>query len=329
MNLSLNIPLLLAAVLLASASARADDSALAVDELKQGYALKQGGHCREAIPHFTRSVALGATPKALLNLADCEQQTGDLVAAQRHAAQGRDLAREKNDVELVGVATTQLNGLDARLPRITVTLSRAAPPDSTVTRDGVTLDATSLGVPIAANPGPHAIVVEAPGHASKAYAVTLAESARSQLEVEPGAALGGGSSSPAAPGGASSRGEASDASNSSVRKPLAIGLAGLGIVGLTVGSVFGVLSKSAHNDADTHCQLGPQANLCDSQGVTSGNTAISRGDVSTWMFVGGAAALAAGAVIWFTTPREGASGIAVGVAPSLGAGGGLQVGGAW
>jgi thioredoxin-like negative regulator of GroEL len=74
---------------------RAGDSSAAVDELKQGYTLKQQGNCREALPHFMRSFELDAKPKAALNLADCELQLGDLVAAQGYAGRGRQLAHSR------------------------------------------------------------------------------------------------------------------------------------------------------------------------------------------------------------------------------------------
>ncbi len=86
------LALLVVATLPVPLSARADDAPAAIDELKQGYALKRAGHCPEAIPHFLASYRAEPKPKALLNLADCEQQTGDLLSARGYATQGRDLA---------------------------------------------------------------------------------------------------------------------------------------------------------------------------------------------------------------------------------------------
>ena len=67
------VSLLLAASAI-RAPARAADSTGAVEELKEGYALKQAGNCRDAVRHFARSLQLNPTPKALLNLADCERR---------------------------------------------------------------------------------------------------------------------------------------------------------------------------------------------------------------------------------------------------------------
>ncbi len=117
--------------------ARGDDSANAVDELKAGYALKQAGNCTEAIPHFLASYRADPKPKALLNLADCLAQTSDLLSARGYATQGRDLADQQHDAELTGVADDQLAAIDKRLPRLTIRIASAAPPDSKVSRDGV------------------------------------------------------------------------------------------------------------------------------------------------------------------------------------------------
>jgi hypothetical protein len=96
-NVSVSVFLLLYAV-----DTGADD---AHEELKTGYALKQEGRCADAIPHFKRSVQLDRSPKALLNLADCEAQIADLVDAQSHATEGRELASQLQDAKLQSVAS--------------------------------------------------------------------------------------------------------------------------------------------------------------------------------------------------------------------------------
>src|SRR5579872_6278011 len=123
------------AALTTAGYARADNASDAVDELRQGYALKKEGNCRDALPHFARSFQLDPKPKALLNRADCEAQSGDLVAAQGHAAQGLQLARQANDAELSKVAEAQLGAVEAKLPHLTVKLGAAAPSATSILRD--------------------------------------------------------------------------------------------------------------------------------------------------------------------------------------------------
>ena len=113
--------LLLAAFALATLApraARAADPPDALEELKRGYALKQGGDCRAAIPHFAASHRLAPSAKALLNLADCELRVGDLAAARAHAEEGGALARRQQDAELTAVADTQLAAIDEKQPRV-------------------------------------------------------------------------------------------------------------------------------------------------------------------------------------------------------------------
>ena len=82
----------------AAGSARADDPSEALDQLKQGFALKEQDKCADAMPHFERSYQLDPRPKALLNMADCEQRLGKLVTARRHFTEGRDIARREGDL---------------------------------------------------------------------------------------------------------------------------------------------------------------------------------------------------------------------------------------
>lgn len=176
----------LVAMALPVRTAIADDAAGALGELKQGYALKQQGNCREAIPHLARSLELDSKPKAALNLADCERQVGDLVAARDHASLGRDLAHQTNDVELAAVADEQLGAIDRRLPSLTIRLASGAPTACTIERDGSVVEARSLGVPIGVNPGTHTVVLQAPGFMDRRFRTTIAEGERAEIEVEPG-----------------------------------------------------------------------------------------------------------------------------------------------
>jgi hypothetical protein len=166
-----------ASVCLCTSPAKAADSAEALDELRQGYSLKQAGNCQDALPHLARSFQIEPTARAALNLSDCEQRLGDLVASKGHAAQGADLARQQKNGELAGVADEQLAAIEKRLPRLTVKLVDAAP-DCAVTRDGAALPAASVGTPIAINPGAHVIAVSCPGRANRSVDVTIAEGNR-------------------------------------------------------------------------------------------------------------------------------------------------------
>jgi len=303
-----SLRLLPAVVLMASVPlpARADD---ALDELKEGYALKKSGHCREAIPRFLASYRLDRRPKALLNLADCESQVGELLAAREHAAEGRELARQQHESELAAVADAQLATLEQKTPRLTLRLTPlAADPaaGTQITLDGTSVDASSLGTPLALNPGPHRITATAPGRADREIDLTLGEGARQEVNVQAGTSL-------ATPGvAAPSPGPASDAplesrpepaprsadASSGTRRAMTYGVIGLGAAGLTVGIGLGLAAVSKHGALEQACP----ANRCGraEQGDLDAFHAFRT--VSAIGYVVGAAALAGGVVLWLTTP---------------------------
>jgi hypothetical protein len=315
---------LAAAATLTAGAARADDPAAALEHLKEGYALKQAGKCAEAVPHFVESERLAPKPKTLLNLADCERQLGDLVASQSHALEGRDQARGLGDPTLLKIAERQLAEVDMLLPRLTVRLAPEAPPDTSVSRDGTVLGRVSLGAALPANPGKHHVVASAPGRADRGFDVVLAEGAAQVLEVGPGELVPVALGERVAP----EAGPAASTSSWSGRKTLAVTLAGVGVAGIAVGSIFGIEAISQNNasNAGGHCTGG-----CDATGTSLRNQAISDATVSTIAFGAGLAAVAAGVVVWLTAPstaRSSSTGLTI--VPALGAGSaGVAALGAW
>jgi hypothetical protein len=279
-------------------TAIADDAAGALGELKQGYVLKQQGNCREAIPHLARSLELDPKPKAALNLADCERQVGDLVAARDHAALGRDLAHQLNDAELATVADEQLGAIDKRLPLLTIRLASGAPTACTIERDGSVVEMRSLGVPIEVNPGTHTIALHAPGFMDRRFRTTIAEGERAEIEVEPGPRL----RSSAVQVTATSPEHAAQSPPPLVYG--AYGALGLGAVGLTIGIVAGLAAVSKHDALVGECN----GNDCfpSAQGDLDGFHSLKT--VSTVGYLVGAIGLAGGGALWFFALRERSTG---------------------
>lgn len=305
---SLGLVFVLALTTLARPS-RAAGGPSALDELKDGYALKKSGHCRDAIPHFLASYRLDRKPKALLNLADCEAQTGDLLAARDHAAEGGDLARQQNDAELAAVAQTQLASLAQKTPRLTLRLAASVPSGTEVTMDGVPVVAATLGTPLALNPGVHRVTAAAPGRADREIDIALGEGARQEIEVQAGTSLPVAMSiptssegGPAPESGAEGKVErvTTGSGLSGERRALTYGVLGLGVAGIAVGIGVGLAADSKHDPLAQNCQGGHCAPS--EQGALDAFHALR-----TWSTIGyavGAAALVGGAVLWLTTPKS-------------------------
>jgi serine/threonine-protein kinase len=291
------------AIAMGGQSALAANDPEAIEELKTGYALKQAGDCRGAIAHLARSFQLDAKPKALLNLSDCEQRIGDLVAAQGHAAAGRSLARQENEAELVRVADEQLTEIETRLPQLTITLAQGTPQDCEVFRDGARIEPASLLVPVGVNPGTHTIAVRAPGYGERRVEVNLEEGARRQIEVAPGDPLVTAVPSarpgpPVAPALQRSARSMPDARRPwPASKIVAIALAGAGVISVGIGSFYGLDAIAKKNEA---LQKGCNSHfLCRAgDGLQLAQDGYSKARVADIAFGIGAASLLGAVVLW-------------------------------
>jgi serine/threonine-protein kinase len=99
---------------------------------------------------------------------------------------------------------------------------------------------------------------------------------------------------------------------------------GLGVLGIGVGSVFGIraIVKQDESNAEDHCHDG---NLCDETGLALREEGHSAGTVSTVMFIVGGVALAGGVTLFVTAPSPASTTSAkVAVGP-----GGISLRGTW
>src|SRR3954470_10412403 len=158
----------------ASSSAYAGDPAAAREQVKLGYQLAQDGKCEEAIPHFQESLRLDAKAITLINLAACEEKTSKLADALGHWVEARSRAQTENNGPIQEEAEKKAKALEARVPKLTISLP-GGPPDAEVVRDGVALGAASMNVPLPVNPGAHVLVVKSTSFEDTTTNVTIAE----------------------------------------------------------------------------------------------------------------------------------------------------------
>jgi hypothetical protein len=88
------------------------------------------------------------------------------------------------------------------------------------------------------------------------------------------------------------------------QKTLAIVAGGAGVVGLAVGTIFGLKMSSEWSQAQTDCGTGCGPNA---PAQAERNDAHSAGNVATVAFIAGGALVAAGAVLWLTAPSGNAA----------------------
>jgi hypothetical protein len=199
----------------------------------------------------------------------------------------------------------------------------------TVTMDGKPLADRLEGTAISLDPGAHSFHFETAGHAPVDKSFVLHEGEKDRREKIVFGAAAAVSAPPAGAHAAPPKGDgaspatADRGSSSSSRGPLkTVGLVtgGAGIVGIGIGSVFGLMAASdksnAHCDANGYCAAG------------SLSDAHSHATVSTVGFVAGGVLLAAGVALVIFGPRGGSG--SVQVAPAVAAGsGGVVMGGSF
>jgi hypothetical protein len=167
-----------------------DDRAAARQHQKQADDLKKQGKLAEACKHLEEVARLDPKLPTLIELAECSEDSGNLVAAEGQWAAARDRAKRDEKPQSRAKAEQHFAAVQKRVAHLTLQLA-ASGQGAQVLRDDVLLDAGSLGGPLPTNPGDHVIVVRLAGHDDAKFPVKLADGANQTLAIAPGPASSG------------------------------------------------------------------------------------------------------------------------------------------
>lgn len=291
---------LLAASVLMAAPAAAQGSAEAAELFKQGRAALEAKDYVTACTKLAESNRLERAVGTLISLAQCYEGQNKLATARQHWQEAADLADATSDrLQRGPIARDKVAELDKKVGRLTVKRAAGAPPSTAVKRDDVSLTSASFGSAFPVDPGKHVLIASAEGFEPKTYEIEIKAGESREIEIAPGAALP--TPPPTTAGTPAERPpEAGDPNGG--RKIAAYTLGGVGILGLGLGTIFGLSASSKWSDAKSRCP----ANGCSTQerkeadDMTS--SARSAGTLSTVAFIVGTAALASGVVLLLTAP---------------------------
>jgi len=329
--------LLAAAILLSPATARAQAGAAAPppaapatgdasfdDLFAQGRRLVDVDHDYvQACPLFERAAKLRASIGVLLNLADCYERLGRTGSASTKFREAADMARAAGDPR-ESFANDRITALQPRVPWLTLDATKLATVTGVELRlDGVTIDARNWGDPVPVDPGRHTVDVYAPGKKPWSHGMDVTTSTAIYV---PSLEDAGASPTPTAPG-QPEQATPPKTGGLGTQRALALVAGGVGVVGLGVGSAFGLISLSDRSTALAHCEAG--GNPCQPQGVQAGKDAQTAGNVSTVAFIAGLVGLGVGAALWLTAPID-SNRASVALVPGAGpADAGLSLRGRW
>lgn len=225
----------------------------------------------------------------------------------------------------------RLDALDRAIPTIVFTAKGTAGADLTtvvVTMDGVKIAERLDASAIAVDPGEHTFEFSSEGYPPITKKILVREGAKGHQELVDFAPGSGSVAGP--PGGGAPA--VVDSSSGDTQRIAAYAVGAVGIVGIGLGTVFGLKASSTYKDAESHCPSGPSS--CTQEGITGGEDAHTQAAISTASFVVGTVLLGGALVLYFTAPSSSAPKTAraprgfVGLSPAAGPGAaGLRLGG--
>jgi hypothetical protein len=276
----------------------------------QATSLMQEHRYAEACPKLAESDRLEPGTGVLLRLALCYELSGKTASAWSAFREAAARAQRAGDESLRQLATKRAVALE---PQVTKMIIHAAPGTENeqvdVRCDGAPLDRAALGAEIPLDPGLHTVQAALPGR--KTFVRTFTVAARDALLTIaidlPLESTGAVTPSAAPPPNAESTG--------AVQREAGLIVGGVGLAGVVAGSIFGLIAMSNWNRARSECTNGTSG--CSQDALNLQPAANEDALWSTVGFIGGAAGLVGGVLLWATAPK-GTGHVACTVAPVVG-----------
>jgi hypothetical protein len=291
-----------------SGSAPAQDAATAGALFDRGVADLQAGRFDSACPAIEESQQLDPHPGTLFTLAECQARWGKVASAVAHyqdylgVVSRLPASQQARHHDREATANAQLAKLKPSVPTLTLVLPANAPPGTTVTRNGVLLQAAALKLALPVDPGEYVIVTSAPGAEDRSItlSIRLGEAKRVPLEVPqrpvaPKAPLAGGS-----PPDADTRVPGAKSAPVPTSKVPAYIAGSVGIAGIAVGTVTGILVFGKKTTVNNGCT----GDSCNPSGLSAANSGKQLATVSNIAFGVGIAGLATGAILLLAQPKS-------------------------
>jgi hypothetical protein len=232
-----------------------DRSTAAEDLFQRGKALLTQRDFAAACPMFAESYRLDPAGGTLQNLAVCYEELGKWASAYARFQELRAMSKGADHPrpDRVKLADEHIAKLLPRLSRVVVIVPAELGATAVVTLDGVTYLKPSWSTGIVADPGPHQLVVSAPGKQPFNTTVNVPNEARQQEVRVPGLADEAKAPPSNAPEQHPLPGPTKE-THPLRTTGLVVGSVGLGI--LVAGGIFGALTFAKNADAKDRCTAG-------------------------------------------------------------------------
>jgi len=279
-----------------------EDRATAQALFDDGRALMQANRAADACPKFEESQRLDPGTGTLLNLANCYERVGRNASAWALYVEVMTASRAANRADREALAKEHADALLPKLSKLSIEVPTPTQvPGLVITRDGQPIRQAQWGTALPIDPGKHQLAATAPGKQSWQLEIEISKPGQTETTKVPVLADAPAGAAPQQPlaAGASPSVEA-EARRSKLRSASYIA-GGLGVVGVGVGTFFGLSALSKNSASNADCAGAD----CNDTGYAKRNSARNAGTVSTIAFIAGGVALGAGVVLFLSsTPNK-------------------------
>jgi hypothetical protein len=302
----------------AHADASAAQKAAAESLFDDGLKAMKSGHFAEACPKLEESERIDPAIGTLLYLGECYEKTSRTASAWATFREAASAAAAQGENDRTRVATARADRLQPGLSKLTI---RVAPETAQlgalrIARDNAVVVNALFGVAIPVDPGKYRIIASADGYQTYETDIEVAANGDSK-SVDIPALKVSNTPAPAAAGlgAAAATSTTSDTpTNIPPRNPepdsppshdnglrtAAYVTGALGVVGLGIGSYFGIRAISKNSDAEKYC---PRGNLCDDPRGESVTNDAKHAAVASNIAIGVGAAFVVGSVVLFLSSK--------------------------
>jgi serine/threonine-protein kinase len=319
------------------------DKAAAEALFDEGKRLREAKRYSEACPKLADSQRLDPAVGTLLNLALCYKEAGQTASAWSTYREAAAQAAAAHQADREQLARDEAAALETKLTRLVIEVAPdvAKIPGVEIKRVAALVPQGLWGVAAPVDPGVRAIDVTAPGkkplhmEAKAEGAGATAKIVISALEDDPSAAVAPVAATTAAeppPPNTAPQQTDKGAKPGSTQRVIGYVVGGLGIVGLGVGAVFTLKSKSENDQALDICA--DSDDDCTEEDIEDHDQYVKEAEASqlnSYVAFGlGGVGVITGAVLILTAPTGEKKTARITVAPEIAAGHvGLNVSGAW
>jgi hypothetical protein len=277
--------------------AQAENTTEADQHFQRAVELMKADNCTEAVPAFLTSHKHDPSAATLVNLATCHARLGRSATAWKTYRQAAELASTERNEALRERALQAMSIIEPTLTKLQIVSNSSA--RLSIRVNGEQIHAYD-GRPIPLDPGESVVEAAAPGREPWRKSVSADDlGATIVIEVPDLRPVPPPAPPPrTVPLLAEHPSDAHGERPVDLRLPAAV-LGGAGIASILVGTVFGVSAKNNYDDSGAFCH----ANRCTQPGIDLRDRAYDKATASTVTVSLGLVAVAAGVVLWFTSPH--------------------------